>query len=261
LQHLWTVGDLETLNESLIEVIALYPRITGLKALQARIAIVRGDIAAIQECLSDEGSRESCARVLSSLGYHKESSQIWEGIVRQNPSDTHSLCNWISELSFVDASGALKYAESLPNAIKVTPEDEKNAEAILKHEIGSSRQYAGVDGSLDFGENMDPTKKKLKLKKKKTKRKPRLPKNYDPSIPYTPDPDRWLPKKAKLAKQMALKSVRGKKNQKVINVRGGHQGGAVVESSAANSVPGTSAKRPQPSTKKKPGAKPKGKKR
>lgn len=41
-----------------------------------------------------------------------------------------------------------------------------------------------------------------KLNKKKRKRKPRLPKNYDPNVP--PDPERWLPRHERSAYKKKL---------------------------------------------------------
>lgn len=65
--------------------------------------------------------------------------------------------------------------------------------------------------------------KKL-VEKKKKKRKPRLPKDYNPAV--TPDPERWLPR-------WQRKGYRKKKDRRVKEVMKGTQG---VSSEAADKL-------------------------
>lgn len=58
----------------------------------------------------------------------------------------------------------------------------------------------------------------MKINKKKKKRKPLLPKNYDPSVP--PDPERWLPKY-----ERSSYKAKGKRKQQLLK---GPQGAAVA---------------------------------
>jgi signal recognition particle subunit SRP72 len=61
-----------------------------------------------------------------------------------------------------------------------------------------------------------------KVHKKKKKRKPLLPKSYDPSVPL--DPERWLPKRERSTFKTKGKG-KGKRKQQL---KGGSQGVAVA---------------------------------
>lgn len=90
------------------------------------------------------------------------------------------------------------------------------------------------------------------IKKKKRKRKPRLPKNFDPNV--KPDPERWLPKHER-------STYKRKKDKRGGNAMKGTQGSTGPDTSvpgtpkvqptqAANSSQGPRQQKPQAATKK-----------
>ncbi|KAH6757687.1 hypothetical protein C2S52_023334, partial [Perilla frutescens var. hirtella] len=138
-------------------------------------------------------------------GRYQEAAQDYEQLVKVDPLDTQAISGLVSAYSHYDIEKAEQYETSLP-------------------EINSSEGIVPMDIDVNSIERIVPGVKKsyykklmLKVHKKKKKRKPLLPRSYDPSVP--PDPERWLPKR-----ERSSFKVKGKRKQQLMK---GSQGVAV----------------------------------
>ncbi|CAB5395798.1 unnamed protein product [Rhizophagus irregularis] len=138
-------------------------------------------------------------------GHYQEAAQYYEQLVKVDPLDTQAIAGLVSAYSHYDIEKAEQYESSLP-------------------EVNSGEGTVPMDIDVDSIERIVPGVKKMidllqKTRKKKKKRKPLLPKSYDPSIP--PDPERWIPKR-----ERSSFKAKGKRKQQLM--KGGSQGTAVA---------------------------------
>ncbi|CAG8463295.1 8731_t:CDS:10 [Paraglomus occultum] len=135
----------------------------------------------------------------------REAAEDYKQLIKANPSDSQAIAGYIMALANYDISSAESHESSLP------PLDTKSVADIDKLENvvpGVRKAYKKTDAKSD-----DVSKTTTK---KKHKRKPLLPKNYDPNVP--PDPERWLPKRER-------STFRGKRKKQINK---GSQGAAVA---------------------------------
>ncbi|CAG8590246.1 10636_t:CDS:10, partial [Ambispora leptoticha] len=139
-------------------------------------------------------------------GRFSEAAQDYEQLVKANPEDSQALAGLIIAYSQYDVSLAEKYESSL-----ATIKHSKNIDVdFLEKNIPGVKRYKKPDAKSD---NMGKSSVK-----KRRKRKPLLPKNFDPNVP--PDPERWLPKR-----ERSSYKVKGKRKQQLMK---GSQGVAVA---------------------------------
>ncbi|KAK9696615.1 Signal recognition particle subunit SRP72 [Basidiobolus ranarum] len=184
----------------------------------------------------------------------------FEKLVRADPSDYQAIAGLIMSYAECKPSLAEKYESSLPPISGLLSHiDSDSLEVVVP---GVKKSYVKKTLSkADSKKTANNEDKKLK----KRKRKPLLPKNYDPSV--TPDPERWLPKRERAAYR-----PKGKKK----NLKGASQGSASAGGGGlggtgsanihgvakTNSTPTAPVAAPTPSTQApKPKSKPKKKKK
>ncbi|CEF67009.1 Signal recognition particle subunit SRP72 [Strongyloides ratti] len=142
----------------------------------------------------------------------------------------------LSRNNFTEADEiAKKYLSSInsPSTKLIDVDAIENDDSILytqKSKIGK------VDASHDTDKNRSDDIEKVK-KRVHRKRKPKLPKNYDPS--KTPDPERWLPKYERTSKKNTSKKLRDK------NIGKGSQGVSTGENMDYSNRPATFNNTPQ----------------
>ncbi|KAJ3359003.1 Signal recognition particle core component [Allomyces javanicus] len=197
LQHLWTHASIDDLTAALASATSQFPHVTALSALHARLLRAQGEIDAAATVLEAVNARDALAAL-------RNDADLWAELVRDLGDEPVRVAEWIAALSSRDAHAAAQYAAAMLPAA-----DEEDVDA----EVAERGFKAAVTDAA-----ADAPKEKLKPKKK---RKPRLPKNYDPNV--TPDPDRWLPKR--LRANAAKGHRKNKKKQAQQMEKGGHQGG------------------------------------
>ena len=112
---------------------------------------------------------------------------VLEKLHTQYPSDLKVIAMLISAYSRYDAKKAEELSCSLAEFKVSQPVDVDALE-----QMPSFRHSRRQQQKPDVKEQVSTDKKQPLVKaKKKKKRKPRLPKNYDPAV--APDPERWLP--------------------------------------------------------------------
>jgi len=135
---------------------------------------------------------EELARILRVNGEFKlqhkryeQAYEVFEKVLKKNRNDMKAVAQLVIAASHFNPSLATKYEERIPSS-----EDNNNninIDELEKMAAPSLRGKSKQDAPAALEEP-----KQLKKKANKKKRKPRLPKNINPSV--TPDPERWLPK-------------------------------------------------------------------
>lgn len=147
-------------------------------------------------------------------GHEREASRLYEELVQQNHGNTEALVGLVRTAAHSD----LVKAELYEKQLKELP----GLKGINVERVEKSLGFKHVEGKMEVSEEVK------KAKSKKRKRKPRLPKGFDPANPGPgPDPERWLPKRER-------SSYRPKKKDKRGQVRGSQ--GAVVREKHDGSV-------------------------
>ncbi|CAB4383251.1 unnamed protein product [Rhizophagus irregularis] len=147
-------------------------------------------------------------------GHYQEAAQYYEQLVKVDPLDTQAIAGLVSAYSHYDIEKAEQYESSLPevNSGEGTVPMDIDVDSIERIVPGVKKSYyKKTDAKID--------RPSQKTRKKKKKRKPLLPKSYDPSIP--PDPERWIPKR-----ERSSFKAKGKRKQQLM--KGGSQGTAVA---------------------------------
>lgn len=109
---------------------------------------------------------------------------VLEKLQADYPSDLKVLAMLISAYSKFDSRKAEELSRSLPTL--------ETTSAVDVDALEQMPSFRHTRRQLLKPESEKPSEKKEFVPKdKKKKRKPKLPKNYDPSVP--PDPERWLP--------------------------------------------------------------------
>ncbi|KAG0209011.1 hypothetical protein BGX28_000195 [Mortierella sp. GBA30] len=169
---------------------------------------------------------------------YKDAAKDYEELVRADPSDPASIAGLIMAYSEFEPALAEKYGASLPEMKNVINLD---VEALEKVVPGLKREYvstentsSGVAGGIAGrrGLGAGGSRPRRTGARKIRKRKPLLPKSYDPSNPGTPDPERWLPKRDRAAARLARTRKTGAGSRKDMgkgpqgmNMEGGGIGG------------------------------------
>ncbi|KAK4312032.1 hypothetical protein Pmani_016498 [Petrolisthes manimaculis] len=144
---------------------------------------------------------------------------------RLNPADVTTLAQLITAYAQYDTAAAQKMSASLPSAslvagkldvvvLEATPGHKHSRKAAQHTSPAPPSRTPGSDSGKKVAEE-------TKAKKKK-KRKPKLPKDYNPEV--TPDPERWLPR-------WQRKGFKKRKDRRVKEVMKGTQG---ISSEAAD---------------------------
>ncbi|CAG8762271.1 16660_t:CDS:10, partial [Dentiscutata erythropus] len=161
--------------------------------------------------MSDESRsilKQTAAFKLKTTRYH-EAAQDYEQLVKGDPLDIQALAGLVASYSQYDINLAEKYESSLPDVSVQTEVDIESLEKVVP----------GVKKSYIKKADVKTIEKQTKTPpKKKKKRKPLLPKNYDPAVP--PDPERWLPKRERSGFK-----IKGKRKQQLMK---GSQGVAIA---------------------------------
>ncbi|KNE70041.1 hypothetical protein AMAG_15031 [Allomyces macrogynus ATCC 38327] len=198
LQQLWTHTSWDDLTAALATATSQFPHVTSLAALHARLLRAQGELDAAATVLEAVNARDALAAL-------RNDADLWAELVRDLGDDPVRVAEWIAALSSRDAHAAAKYAAAMLPAAA----DEEEVDAAVAER---GFKAAVTDATAETPKPKEKTKKK---------RKPRLPKNYDPNV--MPDPDRWLPKR--LRANAAKGHRKNKKKQAQQMEKGGHQGG------------------------------------
>ncbi|CAG8673132.1 42312_t:CDS:10 [Gigaspora margarita] len=126
--------------------------------------------------------KQTAAFKLKTNRYH-EAAQDYEQLVKGDPLDIQALAGLVASYSQYDINLAEKYESSLPD---ISVQTEIDIESLEKVVPGVKKSYIKKADAKTIEKQTKTTPKKKK------KRKPLLPKNYDPDVP--PDPQRWIPK-------------------------------------------------------------------
>ncbi|KAF9922941.1 Signal recognition particle core component [Linnemannia zychae] len=164
---------------------------------------------------------------------YKEAAKDYEELVRADPSDPASIAGLIMAYSEFEPTLAEKYGASLPEMKNVIALDVEALEKVvpgLKREYVSTENAGGIfGGRRPLGPGSRPRRTGARRLRK---RKPLLPKNYNPEAPGTPDPERWLPKRDRAAARLARARKTGGGSRKDmgkgpqgLNMEGGGIGG------------------------------------
>ncbi|KAI8150157.1 hypothetical protein BJV82DRAFT_662248 [Fennellomyces sp. T-0311] len=187
-------------------------------------------------------------------GRYSEAALDFEELVRADPTDAQAIAGLISAYIEVDPAKAEQYGNALP-AIAL---DHLDIPALERSVPGVKRGYVKKH-------NHSTRATKPKTKKK---RKPLLPKEYDPA--KTPDPERWIPARERSTYKAKGKSKKALgKGPQGSYVAGGGLGGtgsaniggtkaassentaeSPTEAAKTEAKPATPAKNPAPSKKK-----------
>jgi signal recognition particle subunit SRP72 len=147
-------------------------------------------------------------------GRYQEAAQYYEQLVKVDPLDTQAIAGLVSAYSHYNVEKAEQYETALPEI--------KTGDGVVPMDIdvdSIERIVPGVKKSYYKKTDAKNDRPSQKTHKKKKKRKPLLPKSYDPSVP--PDPERWLPKR-----ERSTFKAKGKRKQQLM--KGGSQGTAVA---------------------------------
>jgi signal recognition particle subunit SRP72 len=144
-------------------------------------------------------------------GRFQDAATDYEQLVKADPMDAQAIAGLITAYAEVNPALAEKYGNSLP-AFETGSLDLTTLEHVVP---GVKRRYVKKDGKDG------PISKKSKNKKK---RKPLLPKQYDPQA--TPDPERWVPKRERSSYKVKGKNKKAlAKGSQGASVAGGGIGG------------------------------------
>ena len=119
-------------------------------------------------------------------GKHQLAAATLEKLYQRNPQDIQVLAQLIDAYSKFNPAKAEEYSQSLPVFQHSVTIDVDSLEQAPQY-IRKAKEKPAAAVAKGKVEDME-VKPKVKPKKK---RKPRLPKNYNPSV--VPDPERWLP--------------------------------------------------------------------
>eukprot|EP00164_Ancoracysta_twista_P005066 GFYU01006896.1.p1 GENE.GFYU01006896.1~~GFYU01006896.1.p1 ORF type:complete len:642 (+),score=248.21 GFYU01006896.1:58-1983(+) len=186
------------------------------------------------------------AKFKAKYNKHEEALAIYEKLLTMDKKDFTSMAGLVISAGYVDVKKAEKYDHMLP-PIAGDPVD---AEMLEGKDAPSTRDTWAKTRKRTADPMEVDTEKPAKRKKKK---KPRLPKNFDPSV--QPDPERWLPRR----ERTYGKKLKAKKGQ----LARGPQGATAPDtekSAAATPAPAAAAPAPEktkapPAAKKKRGRK------
>ncbi|XP_073977093.1 signal recognition particle 72 [Rhodnius prolixus] len=137
-----------------------------------------------------------------------------EELLKMNSRDVITLARLIIAYAQFDTEKANRLSKELPHLIDLTPNIDAGA-------LESSSWMMGLK-AIKKAAKVDPVQQtpgtpNVALKKKKSRRRKRLPKNYDPNV--DPDPERWLPKRER-------STFKKKKDRRNKEVGKGTQGGS-----------------------------------
>ncbi|KAF9364101.1 hypothetical protein BGX34_002513 [Mortierella sp. NVP85] len=184
--------------------------------------------------------RQTAAFKLRSHRY-KEAAKDYEELVRADPSDPSSIAGLIMAYSEYEPELAEKYGASLPE-MKSSVTKALDVDALEKVVPGLKREYVSTEGGPGGASGGAAGAGALRRRpgsrprrtgaRKAHKRKPLLPKNFDPATAGTPDPERWLAKRDRAAARLARMRKTGAGSRKDMgkgpqgmNMEGGGIGG------------------------------------
>lgn len=147
----------------------------------------------------------------------KNAISMLEELRKANPTDPKLIINLINAYSQVNMIKARELAKELPQIEQLVSEIDVDLYESSNWSAGA--KYAVKKTLIGTGDSLN--KKSTKLQKgttdekvkRKRKRKPKLPKNYDPKV--KPDPERWLP-------NWQRTTYKKKKNDRKFNVSKGY---------------------------------------
>ncbi|KAF9200649.1 hypothetical protein BGZ49_009107 [Haplosporangium sp. Z 27] len=200
--------------------------------------------------------RQTAAFKLRSHRY-KEAAKDYEELVRADPSDPAAIAGLIMAYSEFEPALAEKYGASLPEMKNLMDLDVEALEKVvpgLKREYVSTKTSAAGAG-LGGSHRRPGSRPRRSGARKPNKRKPLLPKNFDPNQPGNPDPERWLPKRDRAAARLARTRKTGAGSRKEMgkgsqgmNMEGGGIGGTGSARIAGREHLAPAAATPTPAT-------------
>ncbi|KAK9500134.1 hypothetical protein O3M35_001452 [Rhynocoris fuscipes] len=139
-----------------------------------------------------------------------------EELLKMNSRDVITLARLIIAYAQFDTEKANRLSKELPHLVDLTPNIDAGALESSSWMMGlkAIKKAAKVDS---VQQQQTPGTPNVAVKKKKSRRRKRLPKNYDPNV--DPDPERWLPKRER-------STFKKKKDRRNKEVGKGTQGGA-----------------------------------
>ncbi|KAL7753274.1 Signal recognition particle subunit SRP72 [Sorochytrium milnesiophthora] len=163
------------------------------------------------------------ARLYCQRGAYGKAAQLYEAVVKGGSKVLDDQASWVALLSFDRPDYAAKMLDALTE----------------QHQLSGALSPAGDLETIESGKGILRKSYKIKgaapadksskqqLKSNKRKRKARLPRGVTFAKDYTPDPERWLPKRLR----SSYKAPKGRKGAKSASSKkppqlGGHQGGA-----------------------------------
>lgn len=195
------------------------------------------NVALVLEKTDKNSAKEAYAAAIKVSNDHKKGTSnipVIESLLSTDDKSTIvGLINVLSKSSFAEADRvAKKYLSSLntPSTKLIDVDAIENDDSIL---YSQKSKTGKVDGSEpNHYANIEKVKKRVQRK-----RKPKLPKNYDPN--KTPDPERWLPKYERTSKKNISKKLREK------NIGKGSQGVSTGENMDYSNRPANLTNPPQ----------------
>mmetsp|Transcript_45667 Transcript_45667/g.74472 ORF Transcript_45667/g.74472 Transcript_45667/m.74472 type:complete len:657 (+) Transcript_45667:64-2034(+) len=186
-----------------------------------------------------EGQREKLlsekGHLLMKHGRFKEAASAYEQLHKLNQADARYLYGLVVATARSEPDKAEQFEARLPPMPKSAALDADVLENVPPpRTVDKRKREVYGDGKSGGGE--EPRKKKP------TKKRKRLPKNFDPNVP--PDPERWLPRSER---------THGKKGKQKKKVGTGTQGstsataGVPTSSSFSGAAPGPSSQTPSTS--------------
>ncbi|KAG0359007.1 hypothetical protein BC939DRAFT_450531 [Gamsiella multidivaricata] len=166
---------------------------------------------------------------------YKDAAKDYEELVRADPSDPAAIAGLIMAYSEFEPALAEKYGASLPEMKNVMALDVDALERVvpgLKREYVSTEITNAAAGAGAGGRRRPTSRPRRTGARKAHKRRPLLPKNFDPATASTADPERWLPKRDRAAARLARTRKTGAGSRKDmgkgpqgLNMEGGGIGG------------------------------------
>eukprot|EP00057_Strongylocentrotus_purpuratus_P009534 XP_011664008.1 PREDICTED: signal recognition particle subunit SRP72 [Strongylocentrotus purpuratus] len=132
--------------------------------------------------------RENTAFKLKT-GQSEAATSMLEDLRRSNPGDIKTLAQLISAYSKFDPKRAQELSKELPSVAQLSAD--VDVDVLENTPLTLSTRQLRRGGKADAEKTGAVASVEEMKKKRKRKRKPLLPKNFDSSV--APDPERWLP--------------------------------------------------------------------
>ncbi|XP_071481538.1 signal recognition particle subunit SRP72-like [Diadema antillarum] len=164
-------------------------------------------------------------------GQSQAATSMLEDLRKSNPGDIKTLAQLISAYSKFDPKRAQELSLELPSVAQLS--GDVDVDVLESTPLSLSARQLRKAGKGEAEKAGTAASLQEVTKKRKRKRKPHLPKNFDPSV--TPDPERWLPIRER--SYFKGKRRRDKKGGVGKGTQGATGGAGEMDASKPSSVP------------------------